>query len=370
MRILIVGLTTRAIAESARRAGCEIVTIDLFGDADQKRLCENVSLRERRLPYSARAFLSVARELHCDAVAYTGGLENEPGLVAALAAGKILLGNGPGTLRRVRDPGILFPFLVSRGFLAPRTIAAGAPAPRGGAWLLKPVRSGGGRGVRAWDGRPIPAGAILQEYVEGVSASCVLVADGRRCALLGASEQLRGPEGFLYGGNLFPLAAPAAAVEEVRAIGEALTAEFGLLGLNGFDFILREDRPVLVEVNPRYCASMELVERATGAALFGLHLDVFRGALPGSRAPGSGVWGKAIVYAVATVAVGDTRPWIERGVRDVPPPGALVRKGQPICTVLAHDATRAGCLRLLKARAERVLAETRTAAIRAPAGGP
>ena len=47
MRILIAGLTTRALAESALGAGCEILTVDYFGDLDQKRLCENVSLRER-----------------------------------------------------------------------------------------------------------------------------------------------------------------------------------------------------------------------------------------------------------------------------------------------------------------------------------
>ncbi len=366
MKILLVGLTTRAIAESARRAGCEIVTIDLFGDLDQKRLCENVSLRERGLRYSAVAFLAVAGELRYDAVAYCGGLENEPDLLAALAAGRTLLGNGPETLRRVRSPDVLFPFLSSRGFAVPRTVGVGAPLPRGGRWLVKPIRGGGGRGIGFWDGQPLPAGVILEEYLEGVPASAVFVADGRQSVLLGSTEQLPGPTGFAYGGNLLPLDVPRAALDEVRAIAEAVTAEFELRGLNGFDFVLRHGRPVVVEVNPRYCASMELVDRAAGVSVFGMHLAALRGALPTEVKAGGGSWGKAIVYARSTVSVGDTLAWLARGVRDVPHRGEVIVKGHPICTVLAQGPTRGVCRALLEAEAEAIWESARGGALPAP----
>ena len=114
MRVLLTGLTARAIAESAVRADCDVVTVDYFGDLDTKRLCPNVSLRERGCGYSAAALARVARELPYDAVAYGGGLENHPEAVEALAEGKVLLGNAPETLRRVRDPALLFPFLAAR----------------------------------------------------------------------------------------------------------------------------------------------------------------------------------------------------------------------------------------------------------------
>lgn len=366
MKILIVGLTTRAIAESAHRAGCEIVTVDLFGDLDQKRLCENVSLRERGLRYSAAAFVEVARGLAYDAVAYCGGLENEPDLVAELARGRRLLGNGPETLRRVRDPDVLFPFLSSRGFAVPRTLGVGAPLPRAGTWLRKPLRGGGGQGIGFWDGRALPPGVILQEYLEGVPASAVFAADGRHGVLLGSTEQLRAPRGFAYGGNLLPLDAPPAALDEVRAIAEAVTAEFGLRGLNGFDFVLRDGRPVVVEVNPRYCASMELIDRAASVSVFGTHLAALQGALPGAVKAGGGSWGKAIVYARSTVSVGDTWAWIERGVRDVPHPGEVILKGHPICTVLARGPTRAVCRGLLRAEADAIWENARGGALRSP----
>ena len=127
----------------------------------------------------------------------------------------------------------------------------------------------------------------------------------------------------------------AATLEELRRLAQALTEEFGLVGLNGIDFVLRGPRPVIVEVNPRYSASMELVERATGIA----DLRSSPGRLPRAdcRSPGTGrrrvappaptsrFHGKAIVYAPELVSIAGSIRWIERGVRDVPHPGEVIR---------------------------------------------
>jgi hypothetical protein len=359
MRILLAGLTTRAIAESARRAGCEIITVDYFGDLDQKRLCENVSLREEGRRYSAAAILEAASGLPYDAVAYTGGLENHPDVVAELAQGKALLGNGPETLRRVRDPEVLFPFLAARGFAHPCTLWPGSPLPRWGTWLRKPVRGGGGQGVRVWKGGRLESGHILQEFVPGRPASAAFVADGWRCAVIGWTEHLLRPGSFAYGGNILPLEGPSGAFGEVREIAEALTREFGLRGVNGFDFVLRDGRPVLLEVNPRYCASMELVERATGVPVFGLHRAACAGQMPAVAPPGGGFWGKAILYARGAVCVADSPAWLERGARDVPHPGEVIGKGRPICTVFAWGPTRQACRAALRAEMDLVWRDCR-----------
>jgi predicted ATP-grasp superfamily ATP-dependent carboligase len=364
VRILIAGLTTRALAESAVRAGATIVTVDYFGDLDQARVCETHSLRERGLGYSAAAILEVARELAYDAVVYCGGLENHPGVVAELARERVLLGNPPDTLRRVRDPGELFRFLASRGFAVPDTRFATDPLPTSGQWLLKPMRGGGGQGVRPWAGQPPTGSQIVQEHVDGVSGSVSFVADGRRSTVLSWTEQLRAPGGFRYAGNIMPLEGDAAAREEADAIADALAREYGLRGLNGFDFILRAGRPVVLEVNPRYCASMELLERASGASVFALHVAACRGELPARFEAPPGVWGKLIVYASRTVAVPDTTAWLDQGIRDVPHPGEIIRAGHPICTVLASGPTQTACEDALRAAAARIEAACD------PVGGP
>jgi uncharacterized protein len=352
MTTLIVGVTTRAIAESARRAGHDVLTVDYFGDLDQKALCPNVSLREHGLRYSAAAIVRLARGVSYDAVVYAGGFENHPTAVATLARHRTLFGNTPASLERVRAPHRLFSALASLGFSVPDTRASGARLPAAGRWLSKPIRSGGGRGVRVWRGGRLPANRILQEFVEGVPGSVSFVADGARSIVLGVSRQLRGPRGFSYGGNIVPLTVPTGTMSALAAIADGLTRAFTLRGVNGFDFVLRGGRPVVLEVNPRYCASMELIERATGTSIFDLHIAACRGRLPGDTpSTATPVWGKRIVYARHTIRVGDTRKWIERGVRDVPVPGETIGAGHPICTVFAEAVSSEECEQAL-ARAE------------------
>ena len=354
MRILIAGLTTRALAESAARAGRTIVTVDYFGDLDQARLCETHSLRARGHGYSATALLEVARELAYDAVVYCGGLENHPGVVAELARDRVLLGNAPDTLRRVREPRELFGYLAGRGFAVPVIRGAGDPLPTGGRWLLKPIRGGGGQGVRHWAGQAPAGSQMIQQLIDGVSGSASFVADGQRCVVLGWTEQLCAPRGFRYAGNIMPLAGSAAARAEVDAIAAALTREYGLRGLNGLDFVLRDGRPVTLEVNPRYSASMELFERATSASVFELHVAACQGTLPDRFEVPPGVWGKQIVYASRTVATPDTTAWLDQGIRDIPHPGEIIRAGHPICTVFAAGSARAACEDALRSAAMRI----------------
>jgi uncharacterized protein len=115
-----------------------------------------------------------------------------------------------------------------------------------------------------------------------------------------------------------------------------------------------------LEVNPRYTASMELVERAYGVSVFDIHARACAGDLPtfelvNARAASREAVGKAIVYARRDTTAGDTRPWLEDDtVRDIPPPGSRILRGHPICTVFARARDAAECHRGLVARAAAV----------------
>src|SRR5207249_309518 len=79
-----------------------------------------------------------------------------------------------------------------------------------------------------------------------------------------------GASGFRYCGSI--LVAPAQPLFGFACrLASVVTEAFGLVGVNGIDFVARGDVPYAVEVNPRYCASMELVERARGISIFELH---------------------------------------------------------------------------------------------------
>jgi predicted ATP-grasp superfamily ATP-dependent carboligase len=388
VRILIVGFSTRAIAESAVRGGYNIVTLDYFGDRDQKELVENYSLmRDFQLDFSAEVLPEASRSLNFQAVAYTSSLENHPDVVEDLARGHILLGNSPSTLRGVRDWSHLRSVCRQENIAHPVTLLPGEEeqAKRSGRWLSKPERSGGGHEIGFWKGGMLGKGRILQEWIAGETCSAAFVADGRRCVLLGLTEQLIGRQelgarGFTWCGNILPLNLPTpeieTVVESVREMVEKLTRFFGLRGVNGVDFVLGRDEggypvPYLVEVNPRYTASMELVEWAYGINVFDLHIRFFNEELPSFHAPPfaaegrprPGFYGKGIVYAREDVVMPDTAGWRDQERRDIPFPGERIAARHPICTVLAKGRTRDECWHRLLAAAEAVWQEVEKPAL-------
>ena len=363
--VLIAGVSTRALAVSAARAGYRVTAADAFGDTDLREVAEVLRVHpDGPVRYTPPAAAAAARGVAADEVAYTSNFENYPEAVSALARGRRLLGNPPAVLTRVRNPIVLMRVLRQRGFAVPATRASAPPAAREPErWLLKPRRSGGGHGTTPWSsGRPVSRRAYVQERIRGVTGSIVFAADGRRAVALGLSRQLVGERsfgahGFRYCGSLlaseqapvFPRQAELLVC--ATALADAVTEEFGLLGLNGLDFVARDGVPLPIEVNPRYSASMELVERATGSSLFAIHASACEGRLPEPGRLPVVVHGKAIVFARRDIVVTNPRAWRVPAIADVPHPGERIGRGHPICTLLADGPDAERSLRALVAGA-------------------
>src|SRR5690606_21045188 len=93
---------------------------------------------------------------------------------------------------------------------------------------------------------------------------------------------------FHYAGSLGPLRLANATTRHLQALGDLLAAEFQLIGAFGVDFILDADEETVwpVEINPRYTASMEVLERAHDQLIVAQHIAACRDhTLP--RAPGN-----------------------------------------------------------------------------------
>ena len=58
-------------------------------------------------------------------------------------------------------------------------------------------------------------------------------------------------------------------------LGNILAEQFELMGLFGVDFVLEGERVWSLEVNPRYTASVEIVERFTGVSAIAKHAEMF-----------------------------------------------------------------------------------------------
>jgi uncharacterized protein len=386
--VLIAGVSTRAAAESAARAGFRVTAIDAFGDLDQHPA---VTARAVSGKFSAHAAARAARDIACDAVAYLSNFENHHRAVARLAAARALWGNSPADLQRVRNPFIVTQAFERRGFAVPIVISRdpGSPEPLNpgtlerlnSEWLLKPVSSGGGRGVRRWrTGTRVPRGCYLQEFVEGAAGSVTFAAAGGRAVPLGISRQLVGESsfgasGYQYCGSILVCAGEEAEdategsiFDDACGLSHAAADEFGLVGVNGIDFIGRGGRAYAVEINPRWSASMELVEHAYGLSVFGAHAAACAsGVLPAfdlaAARRGARTIGKAVVFARRSVVVGDSAEWLSflaapdlPAVRDIPQPGEGIAAGRPVCSVFAIGRDMATCHAALVQRAEEVYA--------------
>lgn len=366
--VVIAGVTTRALAISAARAGYRVTAVDGFGDLDLRAEAEVITLQagapSRRGPLAAAA---LAAAVPASLAAYTSNFENYPAAVRRLSRHRRLLGNPPEVLVPARDPIRLMRELGRRGFATPETRPSAPGGAASGSWLLKPRRSGGGHGITIWRrGRRVPRAGYLQEQIRGVPGSIVFAADGRHAVPLGLTRQLVGEGrfgagGFRYCGSL--LAAAGARLfsrerevfETAASLAAAVTSEFGLVGLNGLDFVARDGVPYPLEINPRFSASMELIERAHGLSLFELHRRACQGTLPSALSPADAMLAKAIVFARREVILDDTSSWLREGwMADIPHPGERIRQGRPICTIFAEGSDAASCLRRLTRRASSV----------------
>jgi predicted ATP-grasp superfamily ATP-dependent carboligase len=369
-RLLVAGVTTRPLAVSAAGAGWSVTAADAFGDLDLRACADVLVPHGKDDGFDPAAAVAATRGILADAVAYTSNFENHPAAIAELARDRRLLGNPAPVIRRARDHVQLMRTLRRLGFEVPMTRAAPPRISTGGTrhWLLKPRRSGGGHGTVPWrPGRPVARHQYLQERIPGAPGSIVFLADGRRSLVLGLSRQLVGRRAFgargfrycgsLMGSGLFP------AEEELRPCAEALAAAvtraYGLVGLNGIDFIARAGVPWPIEVNPRISASMELLERGAGLPLFALHAAACDGRLPiAPPRPFREVHGKAVVFARGDVRVDASRRWLmDPAMADIPHPGERIARGRPICTVFASAPDREACARALASKAAAVYRE-------------
>ncbi len=376
--LLIAGASARAAAFSALRGGFKISAADLFADADLQRACDCRTVD----PYPEQ-LEQIFKTAPPGVWMYTGALENYPRLLASLARQRRLLGCSAEVVRRVRDPRELHESLTSAGFASPAIFAHGSPPHDARRWLCKRRRSAGGLGIEFFSpdkqgNTSLPAASYLQEFVSGMSCGLAYVAAGGQATFLGASRQLTGrrwcgARQFMYCGSLAPQPLTNSARSEAVRLGRHLATAFGLTGLFGVDVILQNNRPWVLEVNPRFTSSLEVLEHVGDYSAVALHMQACQaGRLPVESPPVAPTRfsGKAIVYARRDGLVGASfqrfvQSRLDGGqidlpkIADIPPLGSSLIQGRPICTVLADGESAPAVLRQLRRAAKSIYASGR-----------
>jgi uncharacterized protein len=357
--VLIFGASARAAAFSALRGGLRPYCADHFADRDLAA----VSPVERAEPGRGPAgFVEVAEALPPSPWFYTGGLENHPELVERISRRHRLWGVGAGELRRVRDPFAVAEALTAAGIPVPELQDDPRGLPRDGSWLVKPRDSGGGIGIEPLVAQQVvdPAAKYYQRRIEGPSFSALFIGGRGRARFVGVARQWVGDvrgRPFAYRGGIAPWNPGVAVAARLAELGDRLASAFGLLGWFGVDYVLCHGIPWPVEVNPRYTASVELHELATGQPFLPEHQAACEGLAepaaepPAKRRRRSRTAAKWIVYAPHRLVVPEIELGIPAGdgpnaftaVADIPAPGATIGEGEPVVTLLARDSDAGAC---------------------------
>jgi predicted ATP-grasp superfamily ATP-dependent carboligase len=215
----------------------------------------------------------------------------------------------------------------------------------------------------------------LQRKIEGTMGSATYVAAAGSARLLGVSQQLSGTrwcgaQGFQYAGSIGPLAVGDRLRRKFVSIGDCLADHFALNGLFGVDVVIDDPHVWTIEVNPRYCASVEILERASDCSYIAAHLEACRQGLLPRNWPQARptLHGKAIVYArrptvissdcFSTLITENTDRAGQTWVADLPHAETEIKQGHPIVTVFATGRDVGQVIEGLQLNAKRIYAMT------------
>ena len=365
--VLIVAISGRALAASARRGGYRPLVTDMFGDEDtvkaahaHVRLIGNLAsgIKEQVL-LEALETLSEGQEpvgIVCGT-----GFEDRTQLLHRLAERWRLLGNGADVVAKAKDPEVLASMCAGFAVQFPE-ISLSKPSSNLDGWLTKRKGGAGGSHIKTASQSSDGRGAVYyQRKVPGTPTAASFLADGERAVILGFSTQWPSPtprQPYRYGGAVRPAQLAPRTADLLAAVVHQITPAMSLVGLNSADFLVDGDRFWLLEINPRPGATLDIFE-TTDSSLFAQHVAACGGRLINRSRHPRGAAAAEIVYADDDIPALPVLTWPE-WITDRPLAGSTIKAGEPVCTVHARSLEAAGARGLADKRRETVLSWTRT----------
>ncbi len=359
--VLIAAFSGRALAQSAQRAGFRPLVVDCFGDEDTRAAADALICLPARVQVGftkgplirALERLSAAQPERPLGLVLGAGFECNPRLVAALAERFTLLGNSAEIIQRVKDPTQFFETLARLGIRHPETQIAPPGAPDG--WLMKRIGGTGGLHIHKCPAQfEADPRRYFQREAAGTPLSVLAVANPRGTAFA-LSHQWTSPRGrrpYRYGGAVSGVAVSTDLETQVLDIALAVLAEFQLTGLVSLDFLVDEGEPLLLEVNPRPGATLDVLDDEKGS-LFAAHMAAVRGENPAVilqqqwRPPKAAA--AAYLYADRGAFTVPPVTWPD-WTADRPPAGTAIGRGQPVATAMAQADTSTAAEQLCRER--------------------
>ncbi|NVM02656.1 MAG: ATP-grasp domain-containing protein [Candidatus Helarchaeota archaeon] len=346
--------------------GLDVVAVDYWGDQDLKNKIEDlIVVKEKEVKTEldkAELIVSAAEDAFkefskIDGILVGSGLDDRPDLWDKLNNLAPVFGNTPTVIKEVRNVLNLFKGAKKKKISCPFThlVSTLTEAKRIGKdinfpLVLKPLGGAGGVNIRiAYNIDELKSKYLeisqltkneqiyIQEFIEGQDVSSMVLSTGKESKILSINEQLIGlkeansPSSFTYCGNVIPLDTTEEATQNINESSTKLAQLFELQGINGIDFVLKNGTPYLMEINPRFPGTFELVENIIETNLLKLHFDACLGNLPSKNLSYHKYGAKIVAFSAGNYTLPDLADL--KDIYDIPFPGTVANKGSPICTV-------------------------------------
>ena len=219
-------------------------------------------------------------------------------------------------------------------------------------YILKPLKGSGGYDINLLNNNELfqlndGEDYILQEYVEGINlSSSILGTDDEKKTIMNSrllTENDFGTENsFIYIGNILPLTnesilAKAKDIDKINnemiTTSEGLANKFDLIGSNGVDYILNENGLYVIEVNPRIQGTFECVENSLGINMLDAHIKACKNEMIEIQ--------KAKYYSYKKIIYSPCRNKYSKinldNIYDLPHIGSITEKREPLLTIIDKD---------------------------------
>ncbi len=384
--VLVAGFNTRPLVYSLHRAGYDVYAVDFFGDLDlypfvkdclilTKKLSVNYEIAKSNYSEYLSLLILELLDKYPD-IKYLiigsgldDGIEERALILKDIKRKKYKifnLNNELEAIKKSRNTEFIFNLLVKFGYDVPRTVSFREDKSKVNKleypFILKKKSGSGGTNVYKIRNESdllfhinlinregfIPKDWLIQEYIEGNPVSCTTISNGVESEVISVNNQIIGdnkylnaPKEFMYCGNVVPANVFAEERKLIVDISLKLSTELGLKGINGFDFVLKNQYPYLIEINPRIPGSIRASEEAMNINLLDLHIKSFT--VKGWESVKKTLK-NAKIENFATKMIFFAPKEIDKNllykindleyVHDKSEPAKNIYKGEPVCTIL------------------------------------
>jgi predicted ATP-grasp superfamily ATP-dependent carboligase len=334
--LLIIAQSARMLAQMAVAAGYSPLVVDCYADLDTQQFALTY-LKITNLSIAAlKPALSQLSKSHpFTYIVYGSGFEFYPESLSYLAEHWSLLGTVPKVFQDLLNKQSFFQHLRELAIPYPPTQFT---EPHDAAqWLIKPALSLGGQGIQFY---PVhqqtpKATDYWQRYVPGLALSLTFLSSQKGFQIVGFNRQqsqTMGEDAFMFTGvtNL----ANINQQHKSQLIGylQKLLSIYPLQGLACLDFILYEDCCYVLEINARPPASAQLYSDS----VFQQHMLACNGNLPDAPLPAATPSGYQIIFSTQALIIPTAVNWPD-WVQDRPTAGAIIGKGEALCSIIACE---------------------------------